>query len=199
MKRREALKNLGLATGLFVASPTITSLLQSCTSNTKIWTPEFLSADQGIVLQKLVDIILPKTDHLPSATELNVPEFIDKYFNEILLTEDQEYVKTAFANMVTQLKPHPDTPIEDVTEATYKLYLDQYMPITGYIDEEREATPKALGFTKSEFLNHLKWMAINAFLNTESIGENVLAYDPVPTQYFCGNINNLTGGKSYSL
>lgn len=80
MKRREALKSLGLATGFFVATPPIISLLQSCTSEVSTWTPEFLSVEEGVVLTNLVDIILPKTD-IPSATEVNVPQFIDKYLN----------------------------------------------------------------------------------------------------------------------
>ena len=81
MKRREALKNLGLATGFVVASPSIISLLQSCTAEAKTWTPVFLSVEEGVVLANLVDIILPKTD-IPSATEVNVPQFIDKYIHE---------------------------------------------------------------------------------------------------------------------
>ena len=93
MKRRDALKNLGLATGFFVATPTIVSLLQSCTSDIKTWTPEFLSIEQGAVLTKLVDIILPKTDDLPSATELNVPQFIDRYINNVTDYEGQENIK----------------------------------------------------------------------------------------------------------
>ncbi len=72
MKRRDVLKNIGFTAGFFVVTPSIISLLQSCTSDVKTWTPEFLSPEQGIVLANLVDIILPKTD-IPSATEMNVP------------------------------------------------------------------------------------------------------------------------------
>ena len=67
-----------MATGFFVATPSIISLLQSCTAEANTWTPEFLSVEQGVVLTNLVDIILPKTD-IPSATEVNVPQFRNNF------------------------------------------------------------------------------------------------------------------------
>jgi hypothetical protein len=198
MKRREVLKNLGLATGFFVATPTIVSLLQSCTSDVKTWIPEFLSPDQGVILTNLADIILPKTD-LPSATELNVPQFIDKYFNEVLDDESQLQVKTAFSNIVSILKPSIEDSIDKVTQEDYKALLDNHMLVKDEIDEEREANPESLEMTKSEFLNNLKWMTINGYVTTEQIGETVLKYDPVPGAYYCGDLQELTGGKSWSL
>lgn len=198
MKRREALKNLGLATGFFVATPTIVSLLQSCTSDIKTWTPDFLTTEQGVVLTNLVDIILPKTEEIPSATELNVPQFIDNYINKILGDEDQEKIKTGFNSIIAVLKPNTEDGIDKITQENYKALLDKYMPVRGDIDEEREANPD-LKITKSEFLNNLKWMTINSYVTTEQIGENVLVYDPVPSQYYCGDLQELTGGRSYSL
>jgi hypothetical protein len=198
MKRREALKNLGFATGFFVATPTIVSLLQSCTSDVKTWIPEFLSPEQGVVLINLVDIILPKTD-LPSATEMNVPQFIDKYINEVFDDESQVQIKTAFSTMVSILKPNAEDPIDKLTPEDYKALLDKHMLIKGEIDEEREANPESLDMTKSEFLNTLKWMTINAYVTTEQIGETVLKYDPIPAAYYCGDLQELTGGKSWSL
>jgi len=198
MKRREALKNLGLATGFFVASPSIISLLQSCTSEVSTWTPEFLSIDEGIVLTNLSDIIIPKTD-IPSATEVNVPQFIDKYFNEVLDDESQAQIKTAFGNIISILKPEAETKIEKVTQDDYKALLDNYMLLEDEIDQEREANLEAKDLTKSEFLNRVKWMTINAYKTSQEIGENVLVYDPVPGAYLCGDLEELTGGKSWSL
>lgn len=198
MKRREALKNLGLATGFFVATPSIISLLQSCTSDASTWTPVFLSVEEGVVLTNLVDIILPKTD-IPSATEVNVPQFIDKYIDEVLMVEDQAKIKTAFGTIISILKPNAETKIEKVTQEDYKALLDKHMLIKDEIDQEREANPDSKAMTKSEFLNNLKWMTINAYRTTQEIGENVLAYDPVPGAYYCGDLQELTGGKSWSL
>jgi len=198
MKRREVLKNLGFATGFFVATPTLISLLQSCTSEVKTWVPEFLTIEQGVVLTNIVDIILPKTD-LPSATELNVPQFIDKFVNEVFDEKSQASVKTAFSKIISVLKPNSEDSIEKITQEDYKALLDEHMLIKGEVDTEREINPESLEMTKSEFLNTLKSVTIFAYVNTEEIGERVLAYDPVPGAYYCGDLQELTGGKSYSL
>ncbi|RIA10694.1 gluconate 2-dehydrogenase subunit 3-like protein [Flavobacteriaceae bacterium MAR_2010_72] len=199
MKRREALKNLGLATGFVVATPSIISLLQSCTSDAKTWTPIFLSIEEGVVLTNLVDIILPKSENLPAATELNVPEFIDKYFNEVLEDGQQSKVKSGFASIIAILKPNPEDSIDKVKTENYIALLDEHMRVKDEIDEEREANPDSESMTTSEILNNIKWMTIRAYKTTQEIGENVLVYDPVPGAYYCGDLQELTGGKSYSL
>ena len=198
MKRREVLKNLGFATGFFVATPTLISLLQSCTSEVKTWVPEFLTIEQGVVLTNIVDIILPKTD-LPSATELNVPQFIDKFINEVLGDEQQTQIKNGFNTMISLLKQNGIESVEKLTEDNCKSLLDQHMLVKGEIDKERAANPESLELTKSEFLNSLKGITIMAYVTTEEIGERVLKYDPIPAAYYCGDLQELTGGKSWSL
>lgn len=199
MKRRDALKSLGLATGFVLATPTIASILQSCTSEAETWTPNFLTQEQGVIITNIVDIILPKTEGLPSATEVNVPEFIDKYLDKVLIVEDQERVKKAFNNIVSILKPNPEDTIEKVTSEDYITLLDNNMLIKDEIDTERESNPESLDYTTAEFLNALKMLTISTYVTTEQIGENVLKYDPVPSQYYCGDLQELTGGKAWSL
>lgn len=199
MKRREALKNLGLATGLFVATPTIVSLLQSCTSDVNTWVPDFLSQEQGVVLTNLADIILPKSEDLPAATELNVPQFIDKYIAEVVIDEDQSKITTAFNNIIKLVKPNTEDNINQVTTEEYKALLDKYMLLKDEVDEEREANIDSLNLTKSEFLNALKTLTISAYLTTEQIGESVLKYDPIPAAYYCGDLQEISGGKAWSL
>ena len=79
MDRRIALKNMGLALGYTVATPTLISIIQSCKTEKALdWTPDFFSKDEGSVITHLVDIILPKTD-TPSASEVQVNLFIDRF------------------------------------------------------------------------------------------------------------------------
>ena len=75
MDRRVALKNMGLALGYTVATPTLISLMQSCRQETTPeWVPAFFSPEEGMVLTALADLMLPKTD-TPSASEVGVPRF----------------------------------------------------------------------------------------------------------------------------
>lgn len=199
MNRREALKNIGFAAGFAIATPTIFSLLQSCTADAKTWTPIFVTEEQKTVLIRMSDIILPKTEDLPSASELNIPQFLDKFMAEVLDDEEKAQTTETFNRVIGLLKPNSETTITDLTDENYKALLDTYMRIKDEIDEDREADPTAESITNSEFLNQVKWLTINAYKNSEEIGENVLIYDPIPTAYYCGDLQELTGGKSYSL
>ena len=199
MKRRDALKNIGLAAGFAAISPSIFSMLQSCTSNTETWIPNYLTFDEKVVVTNLVDIIIPKTATTPAATEVGVPQFIDNYILEVLEVKDQEITRTAFKKLISILKPDSESNLDDVTQEQYKALLDEHMFLSKEVDPEREENPEALGMTSSEFLNQLKWMTIYAYKHSEEVGENILAYDPIPTAYYCGDLQELTGGKSYSL
>ena len=199
MKRRDALKNIGLAAGFAAITPSIFSMLQSCTSNTETWVPNYLTSDEKTIVTKLADIMIPKTATTPSASEVNVPQFIDNYILEVLETKDQEITRAAFNKIITLLKRDTESNIDDVTLEQYKSLLDEHMFLSKEVDPEREANPEALSMTSSELLNQLKWMTIYGYKNSEEVGENILAYDPVPAAYFCGDLQELTGGKSYSL
>lgn len=198
MKRRDALKNIGLAAGFAVVAPSFLSLIQSC-SKAELWVPSFLNSEEQTFLINIVDIILPKTEDTPSATEVKVPQFIDKYINEVLEIEDQEITKQAFTNAIAILNPDENTSIGDVNKEKYIALLDKYLLLEDEIDEERVANPEGELMTTSEFLGQIKWLTINAYTNSENVGENILIYDPVPTEYYCGDLQELTGGKSYSL
>ena len=51
----------------------------------------------------------------------------------------------------------------------------------------------------SQFLNQIKGQSIWAYRNSELVGETILPYDPIPGQAYCGDLQELTGGKSWSL
>lgn len=198
MKRRDVLKRLGLASGAIVVTPAVLSMLNSCTTAPELWTPQFLSVPQGQVLQNLVDVFLPKTD-LPSAKEVNVPEFIDQYIAEVYDDKDQNEFRLAFENTLNQLKIFSQKELDEIEKEDLKVFLDEHLKVKGEEDLERLNNPEFEGMTTSECLDRLKWMCIDAYLTSEKIGEEVLAYDPIPGSYYCGDLEELTGGKSWSL
>jgi hypothetical protein len=89
MKRRNALKNIGLAMGYSVATPTLISIVQSCKEKPVVgWQPSFFSPEEGHILKLMVDIFLPKTD-TPSASELKVHVFIDGLADKVMYGEEE--------------------------------------------------------------------------------------------------------------
>ena len=183
MKRRDALKNIGLSAGLIIGTPSIITLLNSCTTDPKTWKPIFLSKDQAEILKNIVDIIIPKTE-TPSASEVNVIEFLDKYYKEVLDDERQKWLQDSYNSLVDLIKTKFN---DNMTAEKYKGLLDNYMILSGDSDD------------LSELLKQIKSDTIWAYKTSEFVGENILAYDPIPATYYCGNLKELTGGKSWSL
>lgn len=199
MNRREALRSLGLTTGFVIASPSLLTFLQSCTTEKEHWKPTFLTTDEGIFLTRVVDIILPKTDGSPSATEVNVPEFIDKYMDQVLMEDEQAKQRKALSRLMTAIKKNYNENLDDISDEDYKKILDKYLLNKGEKDPQLDENPNNSDITDNQFLGGLKYMTINAYRTSQQVGENVLIYDPVPAQYYCGDLQELTGGRSYSL
>lgn len=215
MDRRVALKNMGLALGYTVATPTLLSLVQGCKNvETVDWKPDFFTKEQGNVLYKLVDIILPKTD-TPSASEVNVHIFIDRFTNEIMEDGQQTLIKVSFENFIkTALEAAGKKKANDLTsedlepvlaESLQKRDEEEIMnedliiknPSAMIKGENDALAEEAYSYS---FTKNLRDMTIWGYKTSEYVGEEVLAYLPVPGQYIgCGDVNELTGGKDWSL
>lgn len=198
MKRRAVLKRLGLASAAIVATPTVLSLLNSCTTEPKAWQPQFFNVEGGKVLQKMSDVFLPKTN-LPSASELNIPEFIDKYIKDVYEQDEQILFQVAYDRVVLKLKEQTQKEVNDIKLKDLQGFLDENLKVKDEVDTERQSQPHYKGLTISECIDTLKWMCVDAYIHNEKIGEEVLAYDPVPGDYYCDDLESLTEGKRWSL
>ena len=199
MKRRDVLKGLGMSIGGYaVATPALVTLLQSCKTEATVWTPTFFSAEEGIVIKNLVDLILPKTEATPGALDVNVPEFLDLYMDKGYETKVQQETKEGLTAILAALNVTEENPVEKVKTADYDALLAKYLRTK---QEEHEVfrknkTDKAIFETLWEIRDKVVW----AYRTTEEIGENVLAYDPIPgVQLGCISLEEATKGKRWSL
>ncbi len=215
MDRRKALKNMGLAMGYTVATPTLLSIMQSCKGETvATWTPEFLTVSEGVVLTKLVDIILPKTD-TPSASEVQVDIFIDKFAKDVLEKEEQDFLRMAMGKFTDKaLQDSGKSNVEDLTSEDLEPVLasslkytkedeaKMFESITSYTEAVAEGSEATLDDETSRFAfaNNLRGLTIWGYKTSEYVGEEVMAYLPVPGEYIpCADTQELTGGKAWSL
>lgn len=207
MDRRQALKNIGLTTGFVVASPALFSLLESCSSKEgeEKWTPVFMDETQAMVVGRLSDIFLPKTEAAPGASEVNVVRFIDTYWNEVSTIKYQGKIKTVLGKVTGMMTTEHGEDLSVITDEQYMAFLDANMnhpkddePNPPGTNDEFEGYESDQPISVSKFLNGLKWMCINAYLTTQQIGEDYLVYEPIPGVYECGDLQDLTGGKRYS-
>ena len=215
MDRRKALKNLGLAMGYTVATPTLVGIMQSCQGEPVMeWAPDFFTKEQGSVLTQLVDIILPKTD-TPSASEVQVNLFIDRFINEVADKEQQDFTKMSMGRFLEKATKAAgkekavdlsSEELEKTLASTLKISKDQEKKN----GEALEAYQMGLKDGKQAiiddevashaFASNLRGMTIMGYKTSEYIGEEVLSYLPVPGEYIgCGDLQELTGGKAWSL
>ncbi len=216
MDRRKALKNLGLSLGYTVAAPTLISIFQSCENEKKtIWTPDFFTKEEGDIILKLVDLILPKTD-TPSASEINVHLFIDKFINEVVEKEQQNLLKTGLNTLISKtIKITDKENITDLTlgdldiaiENSLKISKEQAKSNKQKINKYKRSVKNGDNLSQLNdvhaiyaFTSELRDLTILGYKTSEYIGEEVLAYLPIPGENIaCGDLEELTGGKAWSL
>ncbi len=214
MNRRQALKNFGLGAGILIIGPSSLSLLQSCSNEPKSgWEPTFLSLSNGLALQQILNIIIPKTA-TPGAKDLNLAEFIDSYMDQVASEEVQKYFRRSANAFAVAFKEEFDKELDKGKEKDFEKIISKYLRAS---PEEQEIFAKTETETQDpidkipdlkmdpdagslSYLKNVRQLAIWAWKTNELIGENVLWYDPIPGQYIaCGQVMELGNGKAMAL
>ncbi len=189
MERRSAIKNIGRSMGAFVATPAVLELLQSCGGPQYDWTPVFYSPEEGSFVKGLVDTLLPAVDEMPSASEVNVHVFTDKYANDILDTLQQNELKDQLAKAIASvLESSGESNVSKVETSSYETWMDQ---LFGSESSDKEV---------ASFVVSFRDQTIWAYKNSEQVGETIMAYNPIPGKYEgCVDLNETTQGKAWSI
>ena len=217
MERRSALKNMGMVFGYAVATPTLLGVLQSCKDKVPYaeWVPSYFEKDKGYAIAQMVDVILPKTD-TPSATEVNVHVFLDEFVKSVLPEDQQAFMQILMDKFMNKVMTDAGKEnLADIEGIDFEPALSKYLKKMS--DDEEEAQGKAIGDYMQAmmagesaeldedvacyaFAGNVRSMATWAYKSSEYVGEEVLAYLPLPGEYIaCGDVNELTGGKAWSL
>ena len=189
MDRREILKYIAYASGAAVSIPLVSTLLSGCKTDAAAkainYKPVYFNDTQFASLEKLVDIILPKTDS-PSASEVGVHRMIDA-MTECYDQEEKTKYKKGFEALISHLKEKiGDKVFTDLSQEDSIKFLKE-------LD-----SPDDNSLAKSGYLE-LKQQTIAYYLNTEEIATNYLNYDPIPGDYIgCIDLSEVKG-KAWAL
>ena len=213
MKRRQVLKNLGLGAGALIATPTILSLLQSCTNEPE-FIPVFLSKGEGHALRRVVDLIIPSDEKVPGAVDVGVHSFIDSYYKAVMDAQDQALVRLGFTVFADSFRTKFEKELEAGNAEEFDQVLSNYLKTS---KEEQKAYNKKMGAfyaayandptatpdadaTMFSLLSNLRGMTTWAWKTSEQIGKNVLWYDPIPGQQIgCMPLSEAGNGKAMAL
>ena len=141
MERRTALKNIGLSFGALVLTPTVAGLVQSCQTAETGWMPEYLTAEEATLAEKIAEVILPTTPDIPGATDLNLIQFMDKYLLTVSSAEEREAFRMSLDvfSSLTQKAAAKDS-VEDLSLDDIDQQLNKYLRAT---EEEKSSRQEA--------------------------------------------------------
>ena len=191
MDRRKALGNIGQGIGTIIVTPSIVSIFQRCQSS-KTFNPTFFKSDDFNLISRLMEIIIPKTD-IPGAIELKLPEFVDNYIDAVWDKKSKENINKSLKLFKDVAKTKfGQKPTRDLTFDELDKLLDKFLKSKDINSDEEKIA--------ASFTTELRNLTINAFRTNEYIGENVLAYQPVPGRNVgCVDLDEATGGKAWAL
>ena len=191
MDRRKALRSIGTGIGAIAVTPSVVSLFQSCQS-VATYTPVFISENDFKIFSNLMEIIIPKTD-IPGAIELKLPEFVDAYIDAVWDEKRKTDFKEAWTAFISSSnKAAGKENANDLSTADWDAQLAKYLKPGNDVPADETLA--------SQFANQLRSITVNAFKTNEFIGEEVLAYAPIPgEQKGCVDLIEATGGKAWSL
>ena len=215
MDRRKALKTIGYGTGAITLTPAVVGLLHSCQNNSSNFIPEYFNKNQFSIVSQLMEIILPETE-IPGAISLKLPEFLDGYIKTIYSLEDQKKISVGLESFIEVcLIDSKKSKVNRLTNEDLDFQLAKYLKADN--DQKKSWKKQDSDYHKAlknnsnsaelpseavayGFANQLRSLSITAFRTNEYIGENVLAYAPIPgEQRGCVDLMETTGGKIWSL
>ena len=191
MDRRKALRNIGKGIGTVIITPTIVSIFQRCQLS-KTFNPTFFKSEDFNLISRLMEIIIPKTD-IPGAIELKLPEFVDNYIDAVWDKKSKENINKSLKLFKDVAKTKfGQKPTRNLTFDELDKLLDKFLKSKEINSDEEKIA--------ASFTTELRNLTINAFRTNEYIGENILAYQPVPGKNVgCVDLDEATEGKAWSL
>ena len=191
MDRRKALRNIGTGIGAITVTPAIVSLFQRCQTSVT-YNPLFIPKDDFKIVSNLMEMIIPKTD-IPGAIELKLPEFVDAYIDAVWDEKRKtDFTETWEIFISASSKAAGKENANDLSTADWDAQLAKYLKPGNDVPADEVLA--------SQFVNQLRSLTVNAFKTNEFIGEEVLAYAPIPgEQKGCVDLMEATGGKAWSL
>lgn len=215
MKRRTALKNLGLSFGALTLTPSVMSMLQSCQSTATSWTPSFFSAEMAAAIDQLTELILPATATIPGAKELQLVRFIDSHLLTIANETEQNFILMAVQLFLDHCRTSSEktgtTSLSDEDlEGQLAYFLrasaedkakrsESFNRYRKAVESGEKPTAPVEG-TCHVFLHNLRNLTVGAFKGHETIAKEHMVYLPVPGHFKgCVDLQEATQGKIWAL
>lgn len=182
MDRREALKRSGLLMGVALSASALAALMQSCSNSERLsWMPRFFAEDEAQTVAAIVDQILPTTE-TPGGLDLQVDMFVDLMMSDSLLESDQKHVKTGMQDFMKSCRLEHGKDFHQLSSESQVEILKQLGEDTNTFNVAVWGSPIG-DQAPIDFYRRIRQFALIGYFSSETIGTEVLAYDPIPGEY----------------
>ena len=183
--------------GSGLAGTVFSGMLQGCQVDTGLdWTPSFFEASEARWVGEFAEHLLPRTE-TPGARDVYVDRFLDQLIANGFTEQQQEAFRTGLDELESGFGEMHGKGLVDCTTAQR----DQFFQLQE--DEPMQPAHALWGSTvvagkPPSFYRQLKGMCLFGYFSSETVGENVLSYDPVPGK-FVGCVPLAEIGNAWSL
>jgi len=169
ISRREAIKRATFFLGVAISLSLLTGVMQAAVAPGAMTAkPVYLSAKQFETAGAVAERILPRTD-TPGALDVGVPAFIDLMYGKYLVAEDQKVVAAGLAA---------------VEAASQTAHQKNFVQLTGAQQDAVLTKLAEASKTKTRtFFHQIKELTVLGYFTSETVGKEVLHYDPVPGRF----------------
>ncbi len=181
MDRREAIKKTSLLLGYSLSASAIAAALHACGPDgvaydaDTAWDPKFFTGDEAELVAELAETILPETD-TPGAKSVGTHKFIDDALQNFHTPAEQYAFRNGLADVQARARAAHDRSFESCTpEERHALLIA--------LERETRELRDAGEVHGTPFFVMLKQLTFLGYFSSETVGKDVLAYDPVPGEY----------------
>lgn len=198
LTRRDVLQRASLILGYAVTGSSAAAVLSGCQIDSSLnWSPRLLTAQQLITVRSMADQLLPATS-TPSASDVLVERFIDQVLRDFTPVADQQTFLTGLTAFETTCQTRFGRSFTALsTEERDEIFVR-------YEKESPGLAPNVWGGQLTDeveppsFYRMFKQMTLTGYFASEPVGEQLLAYDPIPGP-FEGCIPLSQVGKVWAL
>jgi hypothetical protein len=157
MNRRDVLKTAGLVLGYTLTAGTAAAVLGGCSADASPdFMPTVLSNEQVKTLSSIADAIVPGTETLPGAKDVNIGKFMDERLSMYSTEAEQEEFKSGY----------------DAFVANHKVKGMSHDDILSAVRSELDAD--------SVFMKNVYELSVAGFCTSERGMKEVLIFKPIP-------------------
>lgn len=194
-----------MISGFAVSGSLVSAVMQGCqeVDTSPDWTPDFFTPEEGEKIGALAEAIIPRTD-TPGAKDVFVDRYIDMITKNCMTELEQQRMKKGVAELYDAYQESGGKAFIEATPEEQLGYLQKVemdaRQIAADAGNIQQPATEEERLNRRPFLPDFKNLVIAGYFTSEEVGTKVLPYDPVPGEWIpCGDLQELTGGKLWSL